>query len=37
MSLKGWHLIAVLVVGYLAGYYFRQLGNATVAKLMPSS
>jgi hypothetical protein len=35
--LKGWHLVAVLFAGYLIGYYFRALGNATVAKLVPSS
>lgn len=32
-----WHVIWILAVGYLLGYYFRQLGNATVAKVVPAS
>jgi len=36
-SLKGWHLILVLLIGYTLGYYFRGLGNATLAKIKPSS
>jgi hypothetical protein len=31
------HCVLVLLLGYLIGYYWRGLGNATVAKLMPSS
>lgn len=34
MDLKGWHLFVVLGIGYLIGYYFRGLGNATVAKIV---
>jgi hypothetical protein len=35
---NGWyHCIWVLVLGYIIGYYFRGLGNATVGKLYPSS
>lgn len=36
MNLKGWHMLLVLLVGYAAGYYFRGLGNATLAKIVPS-
>ena len=35
MQLRGWHLWAVLIIGYLLGYYWRTLGNATVAKVVP--
>ena len=35
MQYKGWHLFLVLAVGYLIGYYWRSLGNATVAKVIP--
>lgn len=35
MKLSGWHFVGVLIVGYLIGYYFRGIGNATVAKVIP--
>jgi hypothetical protein len=28
-----WHVLWIVAIGYLLGYYFRGLGNATVAKL----
>lgn len=28
-----WHFVWVLVLGYIIGYYFRGVGNATVGKL----
>lgn len=31
--MRPWHLVLVLVVGYLVGYYFRGLGNATIGKV----
>jgi hypothetical protein len=31
-----YHCIWILLLGYLIGYYWRGLGNATVARLMPS-
>jgi len=36
--MKTWHhWVLALVIGYLIGYYFRGVGNMTVAKLYPSS
>lgn len=32
----GWYWITAVIIGYLIGYYWRGLGNATVGKLMPS-
>lgn len=29
-----WHLIWILAIGYLIGYYFRGIGNMTVGKLV---
>lgn len=29
-----WHMVVLLLVGYLIGYYFRGLGDATVAKVV---
>jgi hypothetical protein len=37
MKFPAWHFLWILALGYLIGYYFRGLGNATVAKLYPSS
>jgi hypothetical protein len=31
------HLLLILFIGYVVGYYYRGLGNATVGKLMASS
>ena len=28
-----WHMVVLLVLGYLVGYYFRGLGNATIGKV----
>lgn len=33
MNKMYWHLIWIILVGYLIGYYWRGLGDATVAKL----
>lgn len=33
--MKAWlHLIVILFLGYLIGYYWRGLGNATVGRIM---
>ena len=37
MKITGWHCLLVLVLGYLIGYYWRGLGNATVARVIPIS
>lgn len=31
--MKPWHMVLVLILGYMAGYYFRGIGNATVGKV----
>jgi len=30
-----WHWIWIILLGYLIGYYWRGLGNMTVARLIP--
>jgi hypothetical protein len=35
MKMNGWHCLLALLVGYLIGYYFPQLGQSTVGRLMP--
>lgn len=30
-----WHLLAVLLIGYLIGYYVPSIGRATVGKIIP--
>lgn len=36
MLKDGWyHCIWILILGYLIGYYWRGLGNMTVAKIVP--
>lgn len=38
MKLQTWHhWVFAIVIGYLIGYYWRGLGDATVAKIMPST
>lgn len=35
--MKPWHhWVFAIIVGYIIGYYFRQVGNVTLGKLMPS-
>lgn len=34
--MRGYHWLLLLVVGYLLGYYFRQVGNMTIGKLWPA-
>jgi hypothetical protein len=31
-----WNIIWFLILGYLIGYYWRALGDKTVARLLPS-
>lgn len=33
MTPKMWHLVLILMIGYALGYWFRGLGNVTLAKL----
>jgi hypothetical protein len=36
MKMQVWHhWVLAIVIGYLVGYYFRGLGDATVAKIVP--
>lgn len=38
MKMQTWHhWVFAIIIGYLLGYYFRQLGDATVAKIMPAA
>lgn len=37
MSNRWIHLLVILAVGYALGYYFRSVGNMTLAKIYPSS
>lgn len=36
MKFFSWHLLWIILIGYLLGYYFRGLGDATVGKLYPA-
>jgi len=31
------HWVFALIIGYLIGYYFRGIGNATAGRLVPST
>lgn len=33
MKLFSFHLLWIILIGYLLGYYFRALGDVTVGKL----
>lgn len=35
MRFTAWHGLLLLVIGYLLGYYFPQLAQATAGKFMP--
>jgi Na+/H+-dicarboxylate symporter len=36
MKMQTWHhWVLAIIIGYLLGYYFRQLGDSTVAKIVP--
>ena len=37
MNTRWWHIVGILVIGYLVGYYFPMLGQATVAKVIPKT
>ena len=35
--MKTWHhWIVALLLGYIAGYYFRNIGNMTIGRIAPS-
>lgn len=34
MKLNGWHCLLAVLLGYLLGWYFPQLGTATVGRLI---
>lgn len=33
MSVRVWHIVGLLLVGYAVGYYWPKLGTATLGKL----
>lgn len=33
MTTRWWHIIALLVIGYAVGYWFRMPGDATLGKI----
>lgn len=35
MKLTGWHCLLVLIIGYLLGFYFPALAQATAGKVLP--
>ena len=35
MSIKAWHVIGLLLVGYAIGYWMPKLGDLTLAKIYP--
>lgn len=35
MRVNGWHVFLIIALGYILGYYFPALGQATVGKLIP--
>jgi hypothetical protein len=37
MSVRWWHFLFVVAIGYLLGYYFPQLGTMTVNKVIPKT
>lgn len=37
MTTQWWHLVGLLVVGIIIGYYFPVVGSSTVGKLVPKT
>lgn len=37
MSVRMWHIIALVLIGYAAGYWFRMPGDATLGKIYKAS
>lgn len=35
-KLLTWHVLWVIAIGYLLGYYFPRLGEMTVGKVIPT-
>lgn len=35
MTTKWWHMVLLLLIGYLLGYYFPTFGKATIGKVIP--
>lgn len=33
MTAKWWHMFLIIAVGYALGYYFRGVGDMTLAKI----
>ena len=37
MTTRWWHIIGLLIIGYVIGYYWPALGKMSVGRIMPAA